>query len=170
MVLLGIDVFILVGELLLDVQFYCNPDQCHGECVESPHWVEKLHHALFVMSMCILAVFALELIVLFFAIGLRAFCTNFLYVLDFSIVSVAIILEIISRARAEEPKSTDGWLFNDLPTLLLVSRVWRFIRVGHGVFDVTEKHDEEKLEALEKEIRHLKTELQAFRSPTEKIV
>lgn len=114
-------------------------------CDEHKHeWVHISHDILFSLSMAVLALFQLELLGLLAAIGFRLFCSNPLYVLDFVIISISIVLETVGRAYHE--------LYGQFAHAVIVARIWRFIRIGHGIFTSTHELDHEKLEHAIKEV------------------
>lgn len=118
--------------------------QCEAECIEQPHGVHRAHEALFWMSICILIIFELELAALFAAIR-QLFFRNVLYVFDFVVVTVALVLETVLRAE----------LAQEAGGLLIFVRLWRLLRVGHGIFTDVHEIDHTKLEKLRDEHKEL---------------
>eukprot|EP00808_Paulinella_micropora_P021371 g61055.t1 len=165
------------SEMFLDTHYVCRAALCDGTCAEPPQWVHQMHFVFFGASFLIMSLFALELLLLVVALGLRKFVRNRLYVLDLVVVAVALALEVLVRlkeireeehhARSEPGDSSallEEQLANNLSTLLLLSRTWRFVRIGHGVFEVTHELDEgeaqQKIEKLREEISLLESRKQ----------
>jgi hypothetical protein len=113
--------------------------------------VHTTHTVLRVTTVVILAVFMVELSVLMAACGMKKFFSTLFYVLDLVVVSVSLALEIIFLTLDESQVEL-------IVGLLVLSRLWRFVRIGHGIFATTyelssKEHEHEqqytaKLEAL----------------------
>jgi len=161
--LLVLDVIALVVELVLDSEFpacskikeaaFCIDKQTQGGllaneievvCHKHPESVETAHKILFGLSISILLVFEAELFATFALLGF-VFFRQIMYVIDFAVVTLSLIFEIVFANTAEEGAG-----------LLVFVRVWRFIRIGHGIFVDTETFEETKIQKLEKEIKRLK--------------
>lgn len=102
-----------------------------------PHKHEALHvvhDVLFASSVSILSIFLLELLVLL-AILRVSFFRNYLYIFDLFVVSSALALEIALR-------KSDA---NDVAGFLILLRLWRFMRIAHGLATITleSSHDDE---------------------------
>mmetsp|Transcript_17143 Transcript_17143/g.28385 ORF Transcript_17143/g.28385 Transcript_17143/m.28385 type:complete len:129 (-) Transcript_17143:208-594(-) len=83
-------------------------------------------------SLAILLLFVVDNMLLLIANG-GEFFKNPFYVLDMIVVFLAIIFEtVLSRALAG--------------AVVIVARFWRFLRIGHGVFETTHHTVEEKFE------------------------
>jgi Ion transport protein len=98
-----------------------------------PHKYPGVHTAHLTMrwiTILILVTFLVELVVIIIACGPRTFFSNFFYCLDLFVVMVSLGLEIafllINTAQLEL-----------LLGLLLLARLWRFVRIGHGIFEAT---------------------------------
>jgi hypothetical protein len=130
-------------------------DEHHGLC-ESPyvdttypvacdeHKYPGLHTAHVVLrtiSISILSIFLAELLVLMIAIGLRHFFHKFFYVLDLFIVSFSLTLEIVFILTENSEAA-------DLAGLLIMGRLWRFVRIGHGIFSSSTEAARQQLEIL----------------------
>lgn len=101
---------------------------------DSHKW-ERVHYAeefLFGITVFILSVFFLEVLVTMIALTPRVFFRQFFYLMDFVVVPVSLGLELTFH------------YLNDLSLqsvvgLLVVTRIWRFVRIGHGIVEVTHK-------------------------------
>lgn len=151
------------------------PADCDAHKHETVHTV---HEALYISSVSILSAFAIELLLLLGALDLQFF-HNLLYVIDFLVVYASLALEVSLHNL-----STAG---GELAGALVLARIWRFMRIAHGLATVTheaqhvthethhEAHEEashalgavqEALAQLEDENRKLKDELDAYRTTT----
>ena len=97
----------------------CDPHAHHGI-----HITEEI---LFWMTVVILGLFEVELLLLIYLLGPIKFFKQFLYVLDLVIVSASLALELSLQYIG------DNTVAAVLPELLIVFRVWRFVRIGHGL-------------------------------------
>eukprot|EP00457_Paulinella_chromatophora_P015136 gb/GEZN01015697.1/.p1 GENE.gb/GEZN01015697.1/~~gb/GEZN01015697.1/.p1 ORF type:complete len:256 (-),score=50.64 gb/GEZN01015697.1/:115-846(-) len=172
MVLLVLDVFMLMGEIFLDSEFACNPRTCDGLCKDEPGAVEFLHQLFFVLSVLIMSIFALELLLLWVAIGTRKFISNKLYLLDVLVVFLALVLEVWGHHKlehdaghqTEHEETVNTALASEISVLLVVSRTWRLVRIGHGIFDVTREVEEaEMVQPLAEEIKALQAEVASLK-------
>ena len=103
-----------------------NPAGCN------PHKYPALHTAhtvLFAITISILSIFLLELFLLILCLGKRFF-RHFFYVLDLVVVSVSFALEITFYTSQSDVLSA-------LSGILVLARLWRFVRVGHGIVEAT---------------------------------
>jgi len=87
------------------------------------------------LSVTILSLFGLELLILF-CIERTVFLRNPLYVLDAVVVASALTIELYMYATHanQELAAISG--------LLIVSRSWRFVRIGHAIYMVNKKNEE----------------------------
>ena len=149
------------------------PADCDSHQHETVHTV---HEALYISSVTILSAFALELLLLLVALDLQFF-HNLLYILDFFVVYASLALEV----ALHNVNTTGG----DLAGALVLARVWRFMRVAHGLATVTHEaghvthevhgaHEEathalgevrDVVAELKAENEKLKEELLALRAP-----
>jgi hypothetical protein len=107
------------------------PDQGEAAC-DSHKW-QRVHTAetvLFSLTITILSVFLVELHLEMIALGPTVFFRQFFYTLDYIIVAVSITLELFFRFSDEEAVQS-------LVGLLVFFRVWRFVRIGHGIIEIT---------------------------------
>jgi len=97
--------------------------------------VHVAHDVLLWLSVAILSLFGLELFLLF-CIERLIFLRNPLYVLDAFVIAAALAIELyIFYAGSSQELST-------VTGLLILSRSWRFVRVGHAIYMVNKKNDE----------------------------
>lgn len=128
------------------------------------HAVHVVHTVLFWATISILSVFMLELIVLMIVLGFHHFTRHHLYVLDLIIVGLSLILEITFELIDEDNIAS-------LVGLLIIGRIWRFVRIGHGLFATTLEvslHKVEELETQVAELRYLLEESSGARVDTSK--
>jgi len=71
------------------------------------------------------------------ALGLL-FLRNPLYVLDLLVVSVSLTIEIVGHSA--------GQIYGEFAHAIVIARIWRFIRIGHGIWSTTHEYDHEKME------------------------
>lgn len=125
--------------------------------------VHSAHQALFACSVAILSAFELELLSLVAAIGV-AFFRNPLYVLDLFVVTTSLSLELVFHYLGHATLS-------ELVGLLVLGRVWRFLRIAHGLMVSMHEighHHMEELEIHIDEMEHELTTLVAYTSQLEK--
>jgi hypothetical protein len=111
----------------------CDEDRYHG--------VHLTEMTFFYMTISILSIFMIELTISMIALTPAIFFRQFFFALDFIIISVSLILEITFHVLGDD-------LYQSLSGLLVVIRIWRFIRIGHGIVELTN-------EAAHKEDHHL---------------
>lgn len=113
-----------------------------GTC-DSHKWntVHTVEDVLFWCTIVILTVLYVELNVQMVAIGPAVFFCQFFYALDYFIVSVSLGLELILYAVAEESLAT-------VVGLVIFARLWRFVRIGHGIIEVTSELTHQQYEDL----------------------
>lgn len=111
--------------------------------------VHTAHIVLFSLTIVILATFEIELIVLLVTLGCYLFFTHFLYVLDLVVVTVSLVLELVFKFVVNND------LLADLTGILVFARVWRFVRIGHGLVVTTMEIETEKREAMEERMEEM---------------
>ena len=153
--LLLLDVLALFADLYIEAE---NPDcryvlrdaVCQGgyeaTCAakEEPAAVRVLDG----ISLGILCVFMAENIALVILLGIGNFARNYLYVVDFVVVATSLALEIALMVMGEDRLAT-------LAGILVIARLWRFVRLGHGLVSTTVEIEHEKVEELEGRIAEL---------------
>lgn len=93
-----------------------------------PHFGNHTLHD--IERVAILFIFLIENLLLILCMG-RGFFVNPFFVLDFVVVALSIALELLAITGRFEYTSFVG--------LLVLARVWRFARVGHGVYAAGER-------------------------------
>lgn len=64
------------------------------------------------------------------------------FTLDYLIVTISIVLECVFYLKRDE-------IYQSLAGLLVVVRLWRFFRIGHGIVEVTHELAQEEYHKLE---------------------
>lgn len=91
--------------------------------------VHKLEDVLFGITMSILGFFLLELNLEMVALGPCVFFRQFFYALDYVIILVSFVAEMALRLIGKDEVQA-------LVGFLVFVRIWRFIRIGHGLVEV----------------------------------
>lgn len=125
----------------------CDPHKYHG--------VHVAHDVLFWSTILILLTFEIELLFLVYLLGPKTFLHEFLYVLDLFIVSASLILELVFLYASNQALEV-------LPGILILFRVWRFVRIGHGLVASTYEVMEHKLHIALEHIELLEERLRVF--------
>jgi hypothetical protein len=100
---------------------------CDKHKYEGVHTTEEV---LFALTMTILFVFFIELNVSMAALGPGVFFRQLFYLLDYFIVGTSIALEMTFYFLSDDTVQS-------LVGLLVIGRIWRFVRIGHGLVEVT---------------------------------
>lgn len=103
--------------------------------------VHTAEQVLFGLTMTILSIFMLELLILIIAIRPWIFFRHFFYALDFVVVSGSIVLESIFHTLGNDLAQTYA-------SFLIVIRLWRFVRIGHGITELITEAANEKYQEL----------------------
>ena len=101
-----------------------------------PHqypYIEIWHTALFSITMTILCIFIIELLTMMVVLKPSMFFSKVFYVIDLIVVTVSIILEAVFFANGEE-------VLRAITGIIIFARCWRFIRIGHGLIDITQEY------------------------------
>ena len=83
------------------------------------------HDALFWTTVVILVTFEVELLLLVYLLGPVKFVHHCMYMLDLIIVTVSLVFELVMYFIGQDSAAAL------LPELLIIFRVWRFVRIGH---------------------------------------
>jgi hypothetical protein len=104
-------------------------------------------------SLAILMIFFIEQIGTAYVEGIWEYLQHPFYVLDFVVIGVSILFEIAQLTGFIETGNQMG--------LIVLARIWRFARVGHGVYEVVHGSKElaEEIEAQKKELGEKQAEL-----------
>lgn len=144
-------------------------DNAHGHICEAPlsetayptgcdthkfPGVHTAHAALFWTTIVILSAFMLELVFLIYLLGPSKFFRELIYVVDVFVVSCSLALELSFHFLAKNQA------LEAFPGILILFRLWRFVRIGHGLVASTYEMQEHKthlalehIEELEKRLR-----------------
>mmetsp|Transcript_8116 Transcript_8116/g.9305 ORF Transcript_8116/g.9305 Transcript_8116/m.9305 type:complete len:258 (+) Transcript_8116:228-1001(+) len=135
--LLILDVLVLMGQIFLDAHFPpCDAIENNAQCLngtfstfepvctnEDNKYLYYTHKVFYGISLAILSTFEIELIFLMFILGLYGFFRNFAYILDLLIITFSLVLEVMLHNT--ESGAAVG--------LLILARLWRFVRISHGI-------------------------------------
>lgn len=108
------------------------------------HKWERVHTAeevLFIVTILILVIFFIELNVTMVALRPQIFFRQFWYLLDYVIVTTSLTLELVYEFLGSQNASV-------MAGVLVVGRIWRFIRIGHGILEVSHELASDKYEKL----------------------
>lgn len=148
-----------------------NRHECQRDCQAIPISVTHAQFALTASSIVVLCLFLVEVLALLIILGFKEFVKNLFLVFDLVIVLVAIGLEAfvlfleVSHHQQDE-RSASELLAITLP-LIVLSRFWRFLRLGHGAYkEAHEFHQEETLQ-LHLQIQRLQQEMKALTNPSD---
>jgi hypothetical protein len=97
------------------------------------------HDALFWTTVVILGTFEVELLLLVYLLGPEKFVHHCMYVLDLIIVTVSLVFELVLYFIGQESAAAL------LPEFLIIFRVWRFVRIGHGLVASAHEVEHEKM-------------------------
>ena len=129
-----------------------NTAGCDSHKYEAVHIA---HTVLFWMTVVILSTFAVELLSLIYLIGPKMFCCQPTYVVDFVVVISSLTLELIFKFSSEDALAA-------LPGILIVFRLWRFVRIGHGLVASTYEVQQHKIETAIDYISELEEKLERY--------
>jgi len=164
-IMLLIDVIALVVELVLDSEYptclsaqrICPPPlSMDADCNDPPGAVEATHLALFCLSCVILCLFLVEISMTIFALGLKFF-KNPLYIMDAIVVSASLTIEIWAYTAAQDGGNQAQ--AKSIADVLIFVRLWRFVRIAHGIYSVAHETIAEKvleIKELEEDVEELK--------------
>jgi hypothetical protein len=118
-----------------------------------PHRATPPHHA----QPRHAGIFAVELLALVAILKLDFF-RNLFYAIDLFVVAVAITVDITLHAN----HST----LQEVASLVVVARCWRFVRIGHGLATTVHEADEHEHGELERHIAELEKQVKKLRLKT----
>jgi len=121
-----------------------------------PHKHETVHTieiVLFNTTVVILGIFLVENLVEMAALGPMKFFTQVFLVLDFTVVFLSFVLELVFHYLKHN--------FSEKATQMLIFfRIWRFIRIGHGIVEVAGELTSKQFECLFDYIKELENKLE----------
>jgi len=109
-----------------------------------PHKWQNVHnaeYAMFILTMTILAAMFLELNLAMIALKPQIFFRQIFYALDYVVISVSLALEATFHALGDD-------FFQSLAGLLVFFRLWRFVRIAHGIVELTAELSHQQYQAL----------------------
>jgi len=153
--LIILDLLVVVTELFIEEHYKkCKPDD------EIPHAAEIAEHILIYTSLGILFALAFEILLLIVAFGL-SFFKHPLYILDAVVIALSITFELEFR--------------DSIGGLLVIFRLWRIVRIIHGVATTIQERDNAKIALLQEQLQsekdksmELLRELSALKGTTPK--
>ena len=92
--------------------------------------VHVTHNVLFWITIAILFTFEVEFSLLIYLLGPTKFFHQVMYMVDLIIVSTSLALELTFHLRSNNDVDI-------LPGILIIFRLWRFVRIGHGLVEST---------------------------------
>jgi hypothetical protein len=136
---------------------------CRRACVEPPFSSEQTKLAMTIGSLVILSIFVFELAFHISIIGIRHFLLDLFLVIDLIIVLVSIVLEaIVLHLEVTKNLKEEAAIQATTVPLLIVSRGWRVLRIGHGAYKEAHDFYGEHIQTLEFENQELKQRLTQF--------
>ena len=69
------------------------------------------------------------------------FFRQFFFLLDYLIISISLILEVVFHVFKED-------IYQSLVGLLVLVRIWRFVRIGHGIVEITNEMAHKEYDGL----------------------
>lgn len=115
---------------------------CPAACDE--HKYETVHHvetALFYCTVLILCIFLVELMLVMICLKPTLFFRKGFYVLDLFVVLTSLVLELFFHMNTNES-------IQNLVGAIILARLWRFVRIGHGLVEVTHEYASRKHDKL----------------------
>uniref|UniRef100_A0A7S0LMF1 Voltage-gated hydrogen channel 1 n=1 Tax=Coccolithus braarudii TaxID=221442 RepID=A0A7S0LMF1_9EUKA len=125
-----------------------HPISCDDHKFDTAH---TLHAALVMVSISVLSLFEIELALLIVTLDWQFF-RNPLYVLDCFVVTSSLVLELWLHSLGNE-KHTD-----ELSGILVLGRLWRFIRIGHAIYSSASMSTEHEMKEMKEELLQLELE------------
>lgn len=96
------------------------------------HTVHVIEDVLICVTISILTVFFIELNALMIAITPGIYFRQMFYALDYFIVTISLGLEVMFFSLGDDALAS-------LVGLVIVGRLWRFVRIGHGIVEIAEE-------------------------------
>lgn len=146
-----------------DHHAYCPQGYHHQEEDDTSSWypaacdehkwstVHATETALLIATLVILTIFFVELHVTLVALTPRIFFCQLWYTLDYVIVTTSLILEITFLALDKDTLTS-------IAGLIILGRLWRFVRIGHGILEFAHEIAQDKIDELQGRIEELRKE------------
>jgi len=108
---------------------------CPSGCDDHKYeWLHYVHYTFFSFTIAILGIFFIELCLVFVCLKPKNFIRKPLYVMDIIVVALSLVLELTFYFKKSFAAAA-------LAGILIITRLWRFVRVGHGIIMVTTKYN-----------------------------
>jgi hypothetical protein len=114
--------------------------------------VHIAENVLFSFTILILSTFLVELNLEMIALGPGIFFRQVFYLLDYFIITVSIVLELLFHFASSD-------ILQSVAGLLIFFRLWRFVRIGHGIVGITSEWTHLQYEELLKYVEELETSM-----------
>jgi len=135
----------------------------YGSCDESKwHTVHTIEIVLFFLTITILFTFLLEINLEVVALGPNVFFRQVWYSLDYIIITVSTTLELLFYLDNEDLG------LSTISGLIIFARIWRFVRIGHGIIEVTTELTHKRYEDLLEYAEKLEAEMKKNELPLPK--
>lgn len=118
------------------------------------HAVHTAEAVIFYLTIAILSTFFLELSIEMIALTPAVFFRQFWFFLDYVIISISLALEIGFHVKHED-------VYQSFAGILVLVRIWRFVRIGHGIVEVTHEQVKEGERSLWQYVEELEALLHA---------
>jgi len=113
--------------------------------------VHETELALHWCTVTILVIFLIENLAEMFVLGPCKFFQQFFLAVDFVVVLASLILQLVIHEME----------FGQLATILIIFRLWRFVRIGHGIVEVAAELTHDQYEELIEFAKECDKELKA---------
>lgn len=100
------------------------------------------------LSLAVTFIFLVENMMLLVILGFWEFFGNIFHAVDFIVVATSLGLEIAFLVLREDKLAT-------VSGMLVIARLWRFVRLGHGLTTMAVKSEEKTTQNLEERIAEL---------------
>eukprot|EP00529_Nitzschia_sp_RCC80_P019821 CAMPEP_0113452038 /NCGR_PEP_ID=MMETSP0014_2-20120614/6644_1 /TAXON_ID=2857 /ORGANISM="Nitzschia sp." /LENGTH=421 /DNA_ID=CAMNT_0000343405 /DNA_START=53 /DNA_END=1318 /DNA_ORIENTATION=+ /assembly_acc=CAM_ASM_000159 len=122
------------------------------------HVVHTIEEVLFWCTITILSLFMIENTCEMIALTPCIYFKQFFLALDFFIITISLVLELVFHLAHKAG-------LEELAGLLVFIRLWRFVRIGHGLIEVTAELQHENYEDLCEYARECEKQLLANNVP-----
>lgn len=130
-----------------------NPDHSSSEHHDTNEAYELAEKWLTRSSLAILSILAAEIILLLVAFDIRFFKQP-LYILDALVISASLVIEI-TEPKLQHHGTGEA---RSMANLLMIFRLWRIVRIIHGIAMSVQERSEEHIKELEAELEKLTKE------------
>mmetsp|Transcript_16791 Transcript_16791/g.40932 ORF Transcript_16791/g.40932 Transcript_16791/m.40932 type:complete len:292 (+) Transcript_16791:90-965(+) len=135
----------------------------YGSCDEHKwHTVHSIEMVLFGLTITILLTFFIEIHLEMIALGPSVFFRQIFYLFDYIIIVVSTTLELLFFFDHEQLG------LSSISGLIVFARIWRFVRIGHGIIEVTTELTHARYEDLMEYAEKLEEEMKKNNLPLPK--